>query len=210
VAAPAAVIGASNFFELAIAAAIGVFALDSGAALATTFGVLVDVPVMLSVVRILEGNSRLVRSPEPAAAAVAPVTVTIYVRRAHEMRPEDLGSPWCFDDAGRACDPRAIRHVPVTPPSFCPTKGSQMAHLSQAKSQQRQRVNFKFCHKMRTKLAKKSDCTVAPLVPLARLDAIFVARPLPGFLPVAGRDRDSELTRSAEHPVPSSPICGTF
>ncbi len=53
VAAPAALIGASNFFELAVAAAISLFGLDSGAALATVVGVLVEVPVMLSVVRIV-------------------------------------------------------------------------------------------------------------------------------------------------------------
>jgi ACR3 family arsenite transporter len=52
VAAPAALIGASNFFELAVAAAISLFGLDSGAALATVVGVLVEVPVMLSVVAI--------------------------------------------------------------------------------------------------------------------------------------------------------------
>jgi arsenite transporter len=53
VAAPAALIGASNFFELAVAAAISLFGLDSGAALATVVGVLVEVPVMLSVVTIV-------------------------------------------------------------------------------------------------------------------------------------------------------------
>lgn len=53
VAAPSALIGASNFFELAVAVAIGLFGLDSGAALATVVGVLVEVPVMLSVVRIV-------------------------------------------------------------------------------------------------------------------------------------------------------------
>ena len=53
VAAPAALIGASNFFELAVATAIGLFGLQSGAALATVVGVLVEVPVMLSVVRIV-------------------------------------------------------------------------------------------------------------------------------------------------------------
>jgi ACR3 family arsenite transporter len=50
VAAPAALIGASNFFELAVATAISLFGLNSGAALATVVGVLVEVPVMLSVV----------------------------------------------------------------------------------------------------------------------------------------------------------------
>ena len=53
VAAPSALIGASNFFELAVAAAISLFGLESGAALATVVGVLVEVPVMLSVVRIV-------------------------------------------------------------------------------------------------------------------------------------------------------------
>jgi len=53
VAAPSALIGASNFFELAVAAAISLFGLRSGAALATVVGVLVEVPVMLSVVWIV-------------------------------------------------------------------------------------------------------------------------------------------------------------
>jgi ACR3 family arsenite transporter len=53
VAAPSALIGASNFFELAVATAIVLFGFESGAALATVVGVLVEVPVMLSVVRIV-------------------------------------------------------------------------------------------------------------------------------------------------------------
>ncbi len=53
IAAPSALIGASNFFELAVATAIGLFGVHSGAALATVVGVLVEVPVMLSVVRIV-------------------------------------------------------------------------------------------------------------------------------------------------------------
>ncbi len=53
VAGPSALIGASNFFELAVATAIALFGFHSGAALATVVGVLVEVPVMLSVVRIV-------------------------------------------------------------------------------------------------------------------------------------------------------------
>ena len=52
VAAPGALIGASNFFELAVATAIALYGADSGAALATVVGVLVEVPVMLSVCRV--------------------------------------------------------------------------------------------------------------------------------------------------------------
>lgn len=50
--APASLIGASNFFELSVAAAIALFGLNSGAALATVVGVLIEVPIMLSLVRL--------------------------------------------------------------------------------------------------------------------------------------------------------------
>lgn len=53
VAGPSALIGASNFFELAVATAIALFGFNSGAALATVVGVLIEVPVMLSVVSIV-------------------------------------------------------------------------------------------------------------------------------------------------------------
>ena len=56
VAAPSALIGASNFFELAVAVAISLFGFESGAALATVVGVLVEVPVMLSVVKIVNAS----------------------------------------------------------------------------------------------------------------------------------------------------------
>ena len=59
VAVPGAMIGASNFFELAVAVAISLFGLNSGAALATVVGVLVEVPVMLSLVAIANRNQRL-------------------------------------------------------------------------------------------------------------------------------------------------------
>lgn len=56
VACPSALIGASNFFELAVAAAIGLFGFESGAALATVVGVLVEVPVMLLVVKMVNSS----------------------------------------------------------------------------------------------------------------------------------------------------------
>ena len=56
VAGPSALIGASNFFELAVAAAISLFGFNSGAALATVVGVLIEVPVMLSVVKIVNST----------------------------------------------------------------------------------------------------------------------------------------------------------
>jgi arsenite transporter len=56
VACPSALIGASNFFELAVAAAISLFGFESGAALATVVGVLIEVPVMLLVVRVANAS----------------------------------------------------------------------------------------------------------------------------------------------------------
>ena len=56
IAAPVALIGTSNFFELAVAVAISLFGVNSGAALATVVGVLVEVPVMLSLVKIINNT----------------------------------------------------------------------------------------------------------------------------------------------------------
>lgn len=56
VCAPASMIGASNFFELAVAVAIALFGLESGAALVTVVGVLIEVPIMLSLVRFANSN----------------------------------------------------------------------------------------------------------------------------------------------------------
>lgn len=79
VAAPSALIGASNFFELAVAAAISLFGFHSGAALATVVGVLIEVPVMLSVVKIVnsskgwyERSPAVRRHGQGASAALPP------------------------------------------------------------------------------------------------------------------------------------------
>ena len=68
VAGPSALIGASNFFELAVATAVSLFGLQSGAALATVVGVLIEVPVMLSVVKVV-GTSRDWYERRPVAEA---------------------------------------------------------------------------------------------------------------------------------------------
>jgi ACR3 family arsenite transporter len=57
VAGPSALIGASNFFELAVATAIALFGFESGAALATVVGVLIEVPVMLFAVRVINSTA---------------------------------------------------------------------------------------------------------------------------------------------------------
>lgn len=76
IAGPSALIGASNFFELAVAAAISLFGFQSGAALATVVGVLIEVPVMLSVVWIVnhskgwyERGSSVTRNPSISKAS---------------------------------------------------------------------------------------------------------------------------------------------
>ncbi len=72
VACPSALIGASNFFELAVAAAISLFGFQSGAALATVVGVLIEVPVMLLVVRVVnQTRSWYERQPEGSSAGQA-------------------------------------------------------------------------------------------------------------------------------------------
>ena len=63
VACPSALIGASNFFELAVAVAISLFGFESGAALATVVGVLIEVPVMLLVVRAVNGSKVWYEAP---------------------------------------------------------------------------------------------------------------------------------------------------
>lgn len=68
VAGPSALIGASNFFELAVATAISLFGLNSGAALATVVGVLIEVPVMLAVVAVVNRSKRWYENALPAAS----------------------------------------------------------------------------------------------------------------------------------------------
>ena len=69
VAAPGALIGASNFFELAVATAIALFGPGSGAALATVVGVLVEVPVMLSICRACNRTRHWFPLPAVATAS---------------------------------------------------------------------------------------------------------------------------------------------
>ena len=70
VACPSALIGASNFFELAVAAAISLFGFDSGAALATVVGVLIEVPVMLLVARVVNATRVWYETGERPARAL--------------------------------------------------------------------------------------------------------------------------------------------
>ena len=69
VACPSALIGASNFFELAVAAAISLFGFESGAALATVVGVLIEVPVMLLVVKVVNASKGWYESGDHVRAA---------------------------------------------------------------------------------------------------------------------------------------------
>ena len=69
VACPSALIGASNFFELAVATAISLFGFNSGAALATVVGVLIEVPVMLLVVKVVNGSKSWYESRSRVAHA---------------------------------------------------------------------------------------------------------------------------------------------
>jgi ACR3 family arsenite transporter len=77
IAAPGALIGASNFFELAVATAIALYGPGSGAALATVVGVLVEVPVMLSVCAACNRTRRWFTGSRPAAAHREPVGGTV-------------------------------------------------------------------------------------------------------------------------------------
>ena len=76
VAAPCALIGTSNFFELAVAVAIGLFGLNSGAALVTVVGVLVEVPVMLSLVAFANRTQGWFPNSEPAPSSPCPLKVS--------------------------------------------------------------------------------------------------------------------------------------
>jgi ACR3 family arsenite transporter len=69
VAGPSALIGASNFFELAVAAAIALFGFESGAALATVVGVLIEVPLMLAVVGVVNRSQAWYEAAAPAQRA---------------------------------------------------------------------------------------------------------------------------------------------
>ncbi len=76
-------IGASNFFELAVAVAISLFGLGSGAALATVVGVLEEVPIMLSLVVLANRTKHWFPEPEPTTAvkAAAATAATIDAKK---------------------------------------------------------------------------------------------------------------------------------
>jgi ACR3 family arsenite transporter len=93
VAGPSALIGASNFFELAVAAAITLFGFDSGAALATVVGVLVEVPVMLSVVAIVNATRQWYE--RGAMMSLAEKTVRACLIQVNSAAPIVLDSPYC-------------------------------------------------------------------------------------------------------------------
>ena len=89
VAGPSALIGASNFFELAVAAAISLFGFNSGAALATVVGVLIEVPVMLTVVAIVNRSrdwyERGAKDAAPAPSASTLPRLTCSPPRPHSL-----------------------------------------------------------------------------------------------------------------------------
>jgi ACR3 family arsenite transporter len=70
VAGPSALIGASNFFELAVATAIALFGFESGAALATVVGVLIEVPVMLAAVKVVNSSRQWYERREGVVAEI--------------------------------------------------------------------------------------------------------------------------------------------
>jgi arsenite transporter len=86
VAAPCALIGTSNFFELAVAVAIGLFGLDSGAALVTVVGVLVEVPVMLSLVAFANRTRGWFPATEPPSEAGGATSAGLEVRGLRRRR----------------------------------------------------------------------------------------------------------------------------
>ncbi len=106
VAGPSALIGASNFFELAVAAAISLFGFQSGAALATVVGVLIEVPVMLTVVWLVNRSKDWYERLLPNARAIDPSA-----RHDRLLRPLVGGgalSPFCSIRVGLAMHPDAL------------------------------------------------------------------------------------------------------
>ena len=93
IAAPAALIGASNFFELAVAAAISLFGLNSGAALATVVGVLVEVPVMLLLVRIVNATSDSFAHSQDGNCCPAGAALAKGLDSDHDHQPGQHGRP---------------------------------------------------------------------------------------------------------------------
>lgn len=87
-AAPSALIGASNFFELAVAAAISLFGFESGAARATVVGVLIEVPVMLSVVAIVNRTRQWYESGDAVKRHAAVTAISAHA--SENTRTQDM------------------------------------------------------------------------------------------------------------------------
>lgn len=114
VAGPAAMIGASNFFELAVAVAISLFDLGSGAALATVVGVLEEVPIMLSLVVLANRTKHWFPEPEPTTAVKAATAMA----RQRQTRPSCwLSTAACrlSTSAPRSSAPGASCKLPPKP-----------------------------------------------------------------------------------------------
>lgn len=115
IAGPSALIGASNFFEMALATAVGLFGIRSGAALATVVGVLIEVPVMLSVVAIVNGSRAWYSEGEKPA-----LMSLIVLPRASRNELLQVGNSFLLRKEGHdVCDGQAVALLENKELFFC-------------------------------------------------------------------------------------------